>query len=33
MISIVGDGSKIDLDELRRFGEVVEVGVEDIFGY
>ena len=33
MISVVGDGSKIDLDRLGRYGKVVAVGTEDIFGY
>ena len=33
MISIVGDRSKIDADSLGRYGRVVAVGIEDIFGY
>ena len=33
MISIVGDGAKIDVDSLGRYGKVVAVGIEDIFGY
>ena len=33
MISIVGDGPKIDFDQLGRYGKVVTVGIEEIFGY
>ena len=33
LVSIVGDKSKIDMTELARSGKVVEVGVEEIFGY
>ena len=33
MISIVGDGSKIDFDRLGSYGKVVAVGIENIFGY
>ena len=33
LVSIVGDRSKIDMAELGKSGRIVEVGVEDIFGY
>ena len=33
MISIVGDGPKIDFDRLGRYGKLVTVGIEEIFGY
>ena len=33
LVSIVGDKSKIDMAELGKSGKIVEVGVDDIFGY
>ena len=33
LISIVGDKSKFDLASLGRYGEIIELGVEDIFSY
>ena len=33
LISIVGDRSKIDLEDLSRHGSIVEVNLEDIFGF
>ena len=33
LVSIVGDKSKIDLVELGKSGTIIEVGVEDIFGF
>ncbi len=33
LISIVGDRSKIDLEDLSRHGSIVEVNLKDIFGF
>ena len=33
LISIVGDRSKIDLEDLARHGSIVELDLEDIFEF
>ena len=33
MISVVGDKSKIDMEGLAASGKIIELGLEDIFGF